>query len=171
MSYVIWLTGVSGAGKTTLAKLVKKELDKKYPKVELLDGDIVRSFFENDLGYTRHERILNIRRITFAAMLLAKHGIPVVVANIAPYYEVRDFIRKKISSYYQIYLEVSEETVVKRDVKGFYKDFREGKIKEMIGMDDPYETPRNPHLKINTEKESVDDSLEKIIDFLTQKGI
>lgn len=171
MAYVVWLTGISGAGKTTLGQALKKELEKKYDRIEFLDGDLVRDFFENDLGYTRKERILNIKRIAFAAMLLAKNGINVIVANIAPYYEVRDFIRKHIKNYVQVYLKVSHEEVRKRDAKGFYKRHEKGELKNLIGMDDIYDVPRKPDLVIDTERESIEKALDKILNYLKAKGL
>jgi adenylylsulfate kinase len=171
MSNIIWFTGISGAGKTTLSLLLKKELEKKCGHVEFIDGDVVRDFFENDLGYSRKERILNVKRIAFAAMLVAKNGTNVIVANIAPYYEVRDFIRKHIPDYIQIYLKVSTDEVIKRDVKGHYKKYNEGKINNLIGVDDNYDIPRNPDLTVDTELESESDSLKKILKFLENMGV
>ena len=163
---VIWLTGISGAGKTTLALSLNDNLKKKGIIPELLDGDIVRSFFENDLGYSRHERIQNVRRITFAAKLLSDRGICVVVANIAPYVEVRDFIRSKIPSYCQVYVKVSQSEVIKRDVKDLYKQYQEGDLVNLISMDDQYEVPRNPDIMIDTDVENVEESTKKLLKFL-----
>lgn len=163
---VIWLTGISGSGKTTLGKMLKKKLDKKNESVELIDGDKVREFFEHDLGYTRNDRIMNIKRITFAAKLLAENGTHVIVANIAPYYEVRDFIRKHIKNYIQIYLKASLEGVMKRDVKGHYRKHANVVMKNIIGLDDKYDIPRNPDLIIDTEAESAEQSFEKILNYL-----
>ena len=170
MAKVIWLTGISGSGKTTLGLKLKERFSRQDKRVELLDGDIVRSFFEGDLGYTKSERMLNVRRIAFAAMLLAKNGIDVIVANIAPYYEVRDFIRKNIKDYIQIYLEVSKEEAVRRDVKGHYKKYRDGEIENFVGLDDRYDIPRNPDLILNTEVETADESLDRIMDYLKTHG-
>ena len=171
MSNVIWLTGISGAGKTTLGFLLKNELEKKYGNIEFIDGDTVRDFFENDLGYARRDRILNVKRIAFAAMLVAKNGTNVIVANIAPYYEVRDFIKKRIKNYIQIYVKASIEEVVKRDVKGHYKKYKDGTMNNLVGVDDNYDIPRSPDLIIDTEKESVEESLTKIINFLEKREI
>jgi adenylyl-sulfate kinase len=167
---VIWLTGISGSGKTTLGIALKKVLEKKYPRLEFLDGDEVRSFFGNDLGYSRPERVLNVKRIAFAAMLLAKHGIPVIVANIAPYYEARDFIRKKIPGYLQVYVKVSVEEARRRDPKGHYRRHDSGQVCGLVGIDDIYDVPRNPDIVIDTEKETVTQSVEKIMRMLAKKG-
>ncbi|OGV55854.1 MAG: adenylyl-sulfate kinase [Lentisphaerae bacterium GWF2_44_16] len=169
--YVIWFTGISGSGKTTVAMETAKEFKSRNIPFEYLDGDIVRNFFEGDLGYSRKERILNVRRIAFAAELLAEHGINVLVANIAPYYEVRDFIRRKIPNYIQIFLDASLEKVMERDVKGHYKKFKAGTMSSLIGVDDDYERPRNPDLTLHTDKETVVETTEKVIKFLKDKGI
>lgn len=168
---VIWLTGISGSGKTTLGVALKKALEKKYSRLEFLDGDEVRSFFGNDLGYSRQERILNVKRIAFAAMLLAKHGITVIVANIAPYYEVRDFIRKKVPGYIQVYVKVSVKEARRRDPKGHYRKHASGQIQGLVGVDDAYDIPRNPDIVIDTEKETVAQSVAKVMRMLAKKGL
>lgn len=171
MAKVIWLTGISGSGKTSLGLKLKQELEKKHSYVELLDGDMIRDFFENDLGYTRQERIQNVKRIAFAAKLVAKNGTHVIVANIAPYYEVRDFIRRHIQDYIQIYLKVSVETAIKRDVKGHYERYKNGEINNIVGIDDTYDIPRECDLLVDTEKETVEESLNKILNHLKTRGL
>jgi len=171
MAYVIWLTGISGSGKTTLGLKIKKELNHKYEYVEFLDGDVVRDFFENDLGYTRQERIFNVKRIAFAAKLLVENNVNVIVANIAPYYEVRSFIRKHIKNYIQIYVNVTLEEARKRDVHGHYEKFDNGQIENLIGLDDAYDEPRNPNLTVHTTEETEEESLAKIMKYLEDKGI
>jgi adenylylsulfate kinase len=171
MAPVIWLTGISGSGKTTIGIRLQAELEKRYERIEFIDGDIVRNFFENDLGYVRSERIMNVKRIAFAAMLVAKNNTPVIVANIAPYYEVRDFIRKHIPNYIQVYLDSSQEKVVERDVKGHYARFQNFEMENMIGLDDAYDIPRCPDLVVNTDCESVQESLDDVLEMLREKGI
>lgn len=166
-AHVIWFTGISGAGKTTLAQGVRERL--AGCRVLLLDGDEVRDFFEGDLGYSRAERIINVRRIAFAAKLLADCGITVLVANIAPYYEVRDFIRRKIPQYIQIYVRASLETVRRRDVKGHYANFDSGGMDSLVGLDDAYDPPRAPHLTIDTDEQSIPASLDAILAYLTPR--
>ncbi len=166
---VIWFTGISGSGKTTLATRVHAELKKQDIQAELLDGDVVRDFFEGDLGYSRAERILNVRRIAFAAMLLAKNGIPVLVANIAPYYEVRDFIRRILPHYSQIYLKATVGKVMVCDVKGIYAKAHKTNYQQIIGVGDAYDVPRNPDLVVDTDHQSVDESVGKIMDYLKRK--
>jgi pyruvate kinase len=171
MSSVIWLTGISGSGKTTIANKLKDKLDAEGLRVEVLDGDFIREFFDHDLGYSRQERIYNVKRIALAAMLLAKNGSTVIVANIAPYYEVRDFIRKKIPNYVQVYLKSSIDTCMKRDVKGHYAKARQGKMKDMVGLDDSYDVPRNPHLTLDTDNSTVDECVNQLINYLTLNKI
>lgn len=171
MAHVIWLTGISGAGKTTLGLILKKELEKRWGHVEFIDGDSVRRYFGNDLGYTRKERILNVKRIAFAAMLVAKNGTNVVVANIAPYIEARDFMRNHIKSYIQIYLKISVEKAMKRDVKGHYKKYKEGNLHNIVGVDDTYDIPRNPDLVIDTDANTIEESIQQIMKFLNKKGL
>lgn len=169
---VVWLSGLSGSGKTTLGKLLEIELVKNSVSLMRLDGDEVRDFFENDLGYTKNERIMNVRRITFAAHCLAQKGVTVLVCNIAPYYEVRDFIRKKLGeNYIQIYMKASLKAVSDRDVKGMYKNFEEGKINHLVGVDSEYEVPRSPDIVIETEKESEIESLQRVMVYLKEKKV
>lgn len=170
MAKVIWFTGISGSGKTTLAEMLKTELERTNGHVELLDGDVVRDFFNNDLGYSREERMLNVRRIAFAAHLLCKNGINVIVANIAPYYEVRDFIRSRLGeNYIQIFLNSSLEAVVARDTKGHYEKYHNGEEKNLIGLDDAYDVPRNPDLTLSTDQESAEKSFNKLREYINKR--
>jgi len=169
--YVIWFTGLSGSGKTTLSLLTKELLERNRQKVQLIDGDTVREFFKNDLGFTEPERKENVKRIIFAASLLAENGISVIVANIAPYYEVRDIARRTIKNYTQVYLEIDIDTARARDVKGLYKAFDLGKTKNIIGLDTRYDIPRRPDLVIRTADENPEASLLKIEDLLVKKGL
>lgn len=170
--HVIWLTGISGSGKSTLGAMLAQHLSANSLKqVEFLDGDAIREFFENDLGYTKPERIANVKRVAFGAYLLAKNGVLAVVANIAPYYEVRDFIRKKILNYTQIYLKTSLSKVAQRDVKGYYQNFDKGQQNNLIGLDDPYEEPRTPDLIIQTDQETIEDSFNQILSLLKKQNI
>ena len=168
-NHVIWLTGISGSGKSTIGLRLIEHFKHCELPVEFLDGDIVRDFFENDLGYSRYERLLNIRRITFAAKLLSDHGINVVVANIAPYYEARDFIRRKLSNYIQIYCAATLDKVAQRNVKGLYN--QNDAVGPLIGVDDVYDIPRSPDLILNTDTETEDESFMKLQYFLKGKTI
>lgn len=170
-AFVIWLTGISGAGKTTLGLKLKSELERKYGHVEFIDGDSVREFFGGDLGYSRTERILNVKRIAYAAMLVAKNGTNVIVANIAPYFEVRDYIRKLMKNYIQIYLKISVEQAMKRDVKGHYAKYINGELNNLVGLDDDYDIPRNPSLIVDTGQKSVKESIQEILSFLKNRSL
>jgi len=171
MSHVIWLTGVSGSGKSTLALALKSEFEKRSKPVEILDGDVVRDFFENDLGYSREERILNVRRVAFAAQMLSQHGVNVIVANIAPYFEVRDFIRRKIENYTQVFVTATEKTLRERDTKGYYAKFESGQMDNMVGQDDKYDEPRNPDLVLQTDERPIGVCLEMLIGLCEEKKV
>lgn len=172
MSKVIWLTGISGAGKSTLGGKALEYLRSRGKEAELLDGDLVRDFFEHDLGYSPAERRLNVRRIAFTAHKLTEHGIHTVVANIAPYYDVRDFIRKKLGSrYLQVYLKTDVGTARARDIKGLYTKADAGDEANVIGLNDDYDVPRTPDLMIDTSVQSEEDSWERLVAFLQSKGL
>jgi adenylylsulfate kinase len=166
---VIWFTGVSGSGKTTLATRLANQLSAERP-ARLLDGDAVRAFFESDLGYSRADRIANVKRLAFGASLLAEQGVAVVVANIAPYREVRDFVRRHVPRYVQIFLDASMHALVERDDKGLYRRRRAGVESQVVGVDEEYERPRHADLTIHTDQLSVDESLKQVLVLLRSKG-
>lgn len=170
-AWVIWFTGISASGKTTLGTLVKKELEKKYGSAEMLDGDITRHFFENDLGYSKEDRMISLKRMMFGAALVTRNGTPTIVACITPNYEMRDLIRKKIPEYIEVYCKASIEKVMERDPKGHYAKYKQGKLHHLIGLDDKYDIPRHPDVICNTDTETVQESLNKIITFLTKKAV
>lgn len=152
---VVWFIGLSGSGKTTLGLALKKYLDSKKKKCFILDGDIVRNFYDNDLGYTKKERIENIKRIMLSAYVLEQNGIIPIVCNIAPYQELRDFAAEKFSEYKEIYL--------KRDLKDITNKQDVYSQDNVIGQDMKFETPVNPFLVINTSSLSIQDSLHLLI--------
>jgi len=167
MAKVLWFTGISGAGKSTLSEKLVQILTEHKQAVELLDGNYVRDFFENDLGFSPEDRKSVTKRIIFAAYLLAKNNVNVVVANIAPSYEIRDFARQKLGDYYvQIYLKASIAAVVERDVWGHYEKHKQGKEKNLIGIDDPYQEPRNPDLILDTDADTENESFIKLLEHL-----
>ncbi len=170
----LFFTGLSGAGKTTLAQaLMAKLMSCGQPNVTLLDGDVVRRILAGELGFSREDRDLNIRRIGYVASEITKVGGIVLCAAIAPYAAGRNENRRLISQlggYIEIYLSTSLSACEGRDPKGLYKKVREGEIKGFTGIDDPYEPPENPEISIDTSKLTIEESIEKIIDFLSHSG-
>ena len=162
---VIWFTGLSGAGKTTLAEKLAAYLKAKGEKCELLDGDTVRNIFPQT-GFTKKERDEHVKRMGFLASMLERNGVTVLASFISPYRESRDFVRKMCRNFVEVYVSTSLEVCEKRDVKGLYKKARSGEIKSFTGIDDPYEAPLHPEITINTAEETVEESLEKLVKFL-----
>ncbi|WP_414576663.1 adenylyl-sulfate kinase [Anabaena sp. CCY 9402-a] len=161
----IWFTGLSGAGKTTISSEVAQRLRTRGLKVEVLDGDIVRQNLTRDLGFSRADRDENIRRIGFVAQLLTRNGVVVLVSAISPYQDVRQEVRQKIgSNFIEVYVNAPLSTCEERDVKGLYKRARQGEIKFFTGIDDPYEPPLKPEVECFTNKESLEQSVAKVID-------
>ena len=162
--YVIWFTGLSGAGKTTLANLLQNNFAKSNIISQLLDGDIIRSFFKDEMGYDEKDRIDNLKRIAFASKLLADNGITVIVAAISSI--GREFLRRNLDNYIQIFVKATIKKVIERDTKGMYKRFAEGKTQNLVGMDIPYYEPKSPYIIVHTDKETVSESHKIIINHL-----
>lgn len=160
--FTLWLTGLSGAGKTTIAKLVYERLSEAGARVEMLDGDVVRENLSRDLGFSKQDRDTHIRRIGFVAELLSRHGVIVIVAAIAPYREVRDELRRSIETFVEVYVECPLEVAVARDVKGLYRKAIAGEIPQFTGVSDPYEPPLSPELVIQSDKEAPSASAERV---------
>ncbi len=165
---VIWFTGLSGTGKTTYAKKLAGRLSKKGLEIESLDSDELRALAD-DLSYTYEDRVKNVKRIALIANHLEKHGICVIVACIAPFYCVRDFIRKITTNYVQVYLKTAKPVLQER--KKIYRLAEEGKMENVIGHDLPYEEPRRPDVVIDTLKSSVEEGVNKIIKCLESKRL
>lgn len=166
----VWFTGLSGAGKTTLARAVYDELKKRGYRVEILDGDVVRQYLTKGLGFTKEDRDENIRRIGFVAHLLTRNGVIVLVAAISPYRVTREEVRRKIGDFIEVYVNAPLEVCEERDVKGLYKKARAGEIKNFTGVDDPYEPPLNPEVECRTDLESLDESVAKVLKKLEELG-
>jgi adenylylsulfate kinase len=148
--FVVWLTGLSGAGKTTIADALAPELRASGRKVEVLDGDVVRTHLSKGLGFSRADRDTNIARIAFVAHLLARNGVAVLVAAISPFRETRDNARTLIGDFIEVHVAPPLEECIKRDTKGLYKKALAGEIPQFTGVSDPYEPPLAPELTIDT---------------------
>ena len=168
--FTIWFTGLSGAGKSTLAEVIERRLKDQGRNVEILDGDIVRTHLSKGLGFSREDRDTNIKRIAFVCSLLTRNGVVCISAAIAPYREAREWARREIGDFVEVYLKCPIEVCRQRDVKGLYKLVDEGKIKNFTGVDDPYEEPENPELVIETDKECVGESVSRIFAKLVELG-
>ena len=166
----VWLTGLSGAGKTTIAQRLESELRSRGRAIEILDGDIVRTHLSKGLGFSREDRDTNILRIAFVASLLTRHGVVVVTAAISPYEETRRRARAQIGDFVEVYVRCSIEELTRRDVKGLYEKALRGEIANFTGISDPYEEPVNPDVTVDTEHESVDESVGKILAVLKERG-
>jgi adenylyl-sulfate kinase len=161
--FTLWFTGLSGAGKTTLARLVETELSARGYKVEVLDGDIIRTNLSKGLGFSKEDRDTNIRRIGFVCNLLTRNDVVAIAAAISPYREVRDELRRDIGSFVEVYVRCPIEVLAERDVKGLYKKALAGEIKNFTGVDDPYESPLAAEVIVETNTETPEESAARII--------
>ncbi|HEX8136971.1 MAG TPA: adenylyl-sulfate kinase [Pyrinomonadaceae bacterium] len=173
--FALWLTGLSGAGKTTLTERLVPELRLRGLGVEVLDGDEVRMNLSKGLGFSKEDRDTNIRRIGYVARLLARNGVGVFAAAISPYREVRDEVRRAIeadgAAFIEVYVKCPVEELARRDVKGLYKKALAGEIKEFTGVSDPYEEPLAPEVTVETDIETVETSAARIILELERRGL
>jgi adenylylsulfate kinase len=165
---VIWFTGLSGSGKTTIAHVVEEKLLDAGVPIEILDGDVVRENLSKGLGFSKEDRDTNIRRIAFVAHLLQRNGTFVITAAISPYRAVRDEARAMIKDFVEVYADAPIEVCEERDVKGLYAKARAGEIKGFTGVDDPYEAPENAEVVCDTANETVEQSAQKVIDKLVE---
>jgi adenylyl-sulfate kinase len=169
--YTIWFTGLSGAGKSTLSAALAPVLRERGHNVEILDGDMVRTNLSKGLGFSKEDRDTNILRIGFVAHLLSRNGVGVITAAISPYRDIRDQNRALIGDgFIEVYAKCSIEELTRRDVKGLYEKALRGEIANFTGVSDPYEEPVNPEVVIDSERETVEESLEKILGYLESKG-
>ena len=165
---VLWFTGLSGSGKSTIATRVHEALVRHGTEVEYIDGDALRDIFPNT-GFTRADREEHLRRTGYMASRLAAHGITVVASFVSPYRESRDFIRRLCSNFLEIYVATPLEECERRDVKGLYARARRGEIKNFTGIDDPYEAPEKPELTLDTRVLSVDESVTKVLEHFRER--
>lgn len=168
--FTLWFTGLPSSGKSTLARRVEEILLERGMNVEVLDGDEVRETFSKGLGFSKQDRDTNIRRIGFVAKLLSRNGVAAITAAISPYRDTRDEMRKAIGRFVEVYVECPIDVLTERDVKGLYKKALAGEIKNFTGVDDPYEAPLKPEVLIQSNSESVDQSVARIIATLEALG-
>ncbi|MBV8067669.1 MAG: adenylyl-sulfate kinase [Candidatus Eremiobacteraeota bacterium] len=170
--FTVWLTGLSGAGKSTIAERLAPELAARGCSVEVLDGDEVRTHLSKGLGFSRDDRDINIARISFVASLLVKHGAAVITAAISPYTQARAEARGRIGSarFVEVFVRCSLDELVRRDVKGLYKKAMAGELQHFTGVSDPYEAPENPDVTVDSEIESVEESVGKILVEIKRRG-
>ncbi len=166
----VWFTGLSGAGKTTISHALAERLKAAGCKLEILDGDIVRTNLTKGLGFSKEDRDENIRRIGFVSHLLTRNGVIVFVSAISPYREIREEVRQRIGDFVEIFVNAPLEECERRDVKGLYQRARAGEIKGFTGIDDPYEAPTNPEVECRTDLEELEESIEKVMTKLTELG-
>ena len=166
----IWLTGLSGAGKTTIAVSLTEKLRERGLKTERLDGDVVRQSLTRDLGFSKEDRDQNIERVTFVAKLLTRNGVIVPCAFISPYRAERARAREEIGEFIEVYVECPVEVCAERDVKGLYAKAFAGEIPNFTGVSDPYEMPENPEVVCHTAEETVEESVTKVLAYLEEHG-
>jgi adenylylsulfate kinase len=170
-SFLLWFTGLSGSGKSTIANVVEQKLHQKGIKTFTLDGDNIRKGINNDLTFSPQDRTENIRRIGEVANLMVNAGLVTLAAFVSPYKKDRENIRNIVKdiNFVEIYINTSIEECERRDVKGLYKKARAGEIKNMTGISAPYEEPENPDIEIKTEQMSIEESVHKILDYINIK--
>jgi adenylylsulfate kinase len=172
--FTLWFTGLSGAGKTTIAELVRPELERRGRKVEWLDGDEVREHLSKGLGFSKEDRDTNIDRIGWVASKLTRHGAAVVVSAISPYADARNKARAMVEqhgTFVEVFVDASVEECARRDVKGLYEKAFRGEIKEFTGVSDPYEPPANPEVCIQSEHEEPAESAQRIVELLEARSL
>lgn len=168
--FTLWFTGLSGAGKSTLAHRAAEELRRRGHRVEVLDGDEVRTNLSKGLGFSKEDRDINIRRIGYVCKLLARNGVIAIAAAISPYREVRDEVRRSHQRFVEVFVKCALDKLIERDVKGLYKKAIKGEIAGFTGVSDPYEEPLKPELVIESDRETVEESLGKLVARLEALG-
>jgi len=168
--FTLWFTGLSGSGKSTLSKKVEEILLERGMKVEILDGDVVRTNLSKGLGFSKEDRDTNIKRIGFVCHLLTRNDVVAISAAISPYREIRDYNRKLIGRFVEVFCKCPIPVLAERDIKGLYKKALKGEIQNFTGVSDPYEEPLNPEILIESDKENEEESVLKIIRTLELMG-
>lgn len=164
--FVLWFTGLPCSGKTTVADMVAEKLKRMNMKVERLDGDIVRQGLTRDLGFSKEDRDKNIERVTFVAKLLSRNGVATLVSFVSPYREKRKNAKEETTNFIEVFTKCPVDVCKQRDVKGMYAKALKGEIKGFTGVDDPYEEPLDAEIVIETDKETIEESAEKVIEKL-----
>lgn len=168
--FTVWFTGLPSSGKSTLAKVLRDEIEKKNRHVEILDGDEVRLRLSKGLGFSKKDRDENIRRISYVAKIITRCGAVALTCAISPYKSIRQEARQEIQDFVEVFVDCELEQCIKRDLKGLYKKALSGEIKNFTGISDPYEKPDNPEITVNTSSETIEQSLKKIVSGLTKLG-
>ena len=168
--FVIWITGLPASGKSTVGRLLKKRLIKMGYRVEHLDGDEVRRWLSPEAGFSRDDRIRHLKRVAYVSYLLARNGVIVIDTFVSPYRETREFARRLIGDFVEVYIECPLDEVIKRDPKGLYAKALKGEITNMTGIQDSYEEPENPEVKIHCIQDTPEEAVNKIIKKLRELG-
>ncbi len=169
--FTLWFTGLSGAGKSTVANLIGERLKKGGAKVETLDGDVVRTNLSKGLGFSKKDRDENIRRIGFVCNLLSRNGVVAIAAAISPYAAIRNEVRRAAENFVEVYVECPLDTLIARDPKGLYKKALAGEIENFTGVSDPYEAPENPEVRFNSSECSAEEAADKVWSYLIEKRL
>lgn len=168
--FVVWLTGIPGAGKTTIGDILIEHLRGMGRKVESLDGDEVRRNLSRDLGFSKEDRETHAMRVAYVAKLLSRNGVAVIVALISPYRSFRQHVRDTVDDFVEVYVDASVEECIRRDPKGLYKKALAGEIKDLTGLQDTYEPPETPEVWLPTEEQTPQESVEAILEKLARLG-
>jgi adenylyl-sulfate kinase len=169
--FTVWMTGLTGAGKSTITRQLAEIIRTRRGNAEVLDGDVVRTNLSKGLGFSKEDRDTNIRRIGFVCDLLTRNGVPVISAAISPYRDVRDEVRGMIGpGFVEVFVDCPLDALVKRDVKGLYAKALRGEILNFTGVNDPYEAPLNPEVTVHTDHETVEESVAKVVTYLEKRG-
>jgi adenylyl-sulfate kinase len=169
--FVLWLTGLSGSGKTTIAEILEGELRARGLFVERLDGDILRNNISSDLGFSKEDRERNIERVTFVAKLLSRNGVACICSFISPYQAIRDRVRHETTNFIEVFVDASLDAVVERDVKGLYRKAMAGEIPNFTGISDPYEPPQFADIHVKTDDQTPVQSSNHILETLEDMGL
>jgi adenylyl-sulfate kinase len=169
--FTLWFTGMSGAGKSTISAIIEQRLRAIDARVEVLDGDIVRTHLSKGLSFNKDDRDENVRRIGFVCELLTRNGVIAIVAAISPYRAVREELRTRIGDFVEVYVECPIEVLADRDVKGLYRKALAGEIRNFTGVSDPYEPPFAPEVTVNSSRETPAQSADKIWATLEHLGL